>query len=400
VLIDPTASALPALVSQLAVAAALFLGALLLAETAVRRLRVPRIAALVISGAFIAWLRPRLGLAAAPPVPAPLLEALASALLFEVGQRVPLGWIRANPWIVAASFLDAATAFLAVFVAVHWLFGHPRLESLFVASLCMAASPVVVLSVSKDLGARGQVTERALLVSTLTSVYAALLLQVLESASLAAAHAGIEIALAPLVQLAGAFVLGAVAAALLRVYAFLTGARGAALTVGMLSICLLLYAAAVRLGFAPVVAALFFGLVVRATDTGPRLGAHESTETSAVLAMAYFILLGAALVATGFQHGLALALGVAAVRLLAKVGVHTAFAMPSALRPVKGAVLGLALCPLTMLAPLLGADADRVPGLRQAVDTCAAVVLVLAILGPISTEIALRLAREPTRRRA
>jgi Kef-type K+ transport system membrane component KefB len=394
---DPPA-ALPLFVTPLAVTAALFLGALLLAETSVRLLRVPRIAALVVAGALLGWLRGRVHAASLMPVPRVLLEALAIVLLFEVGQRVPLGWIRRNPWMLAASLCDTAVAFLVIFAVLVLGFERSTLESMYVGAICMAASPIVVLSVTKDLGARGQVAERALLYSALSSVYAALALQLLEAGSLAAAHAQVASALQPLLQLGGAFLLAALAAAVLRLYALLTGARGAVLTIGILCACVLLYGAALALGLSPILAALFFGLVVRATDRSHQLLSHQSSETGAVVTIGYFILLGASFTGFADWHVVAIATAVMVVRLAAKVGVHALLATPSALEPLKGAYVGLALAPLSSMAVLFAAGLARTPGLQEAAQICAAVVLGLAVVGPVLTEVALRVAREPTRR--
>ncbi len=106
------------------------------------------------------------------PLPSVLLEALAMVLLFEVGQRVPLGWLRRNPWLLAASIGESAVAFAAIYAVLALGFALPSIDCALVAGICMAASPIVVMSVSKDLHARGQVSERALLLCTLSSVYA------------------------------------------------------------------------------------------------------------------------------------------------------------------------------------------------------------------------------------
>ena len=391
-----------ALATPLAVTALLFFAALLLAEAAVRALRVPRIAALVLAGAVIGWLRSGHPAAALMPLPSVLLEALAMVLLFEVGQRVPLTWIRNNPWLLAASIGEAAATFGAVFAVLAYGFALPQVECVFVAVICMAASPIVVMSVSKDLGARGQVAERALLFSTLSSVYAVLAMQLLVSAHLAAANVQLSVALEPLLQLFGSFMLGACAAAVLRLYAVITLARGAVLTIGIICCCVLLYAYAPPLGLSPILSALFFGLVVRGTDRTHSLLSHQTSEAGAVLSLAYFIILGASLTFTWLESSTiaAIAAAIVAVRVLAKMAAGALFALPAALRPLKGVMVGIALTPLSSLALMLAASIARQPGLQRAAEIGAAVVLIAAILGPVATEVALRWAGEPTRRDA
>ncbi len=385
------------LVTPLAITALLFFAALLVAEAAVRVLRVPRIAALVVAGALIGALRRSSEAAALMPLPRVLLEALAMVLLFEVGQRVPLGWLRRNPWLIAASFGESAVTFIAIYAVLALGFAIPLFDSAFVAVICMTASPIVVMSVSKDLGARGQVSERSLLYCTLSSVYAVLLVQLFLAGYRAAAHVDITSVVQPVYLLAGSFLLGALAAAVLRLYAMITRARGPLLTIGIICCCVLLYAYAPPLALSPILSALFFGLIVRGTDRTHSVLSHQTSEIGAVLTFAYFILVGASLTWLDSWTLAGVAVAVAAVRLLAKVGANAAFASPSALSAAKGALVGIAGAPLSSLALTLTASVAQQPELKHAAEISGAVVLLMAILGPVLTELALRRAGEPTR---
>ena len=385
------------LVTPLAITALLFFAALLLAEAAVRVLRVPRIAALVVAGVLIGALRRSSEAAALMPLPRVLLEALAMVLLFEVGQRVPLGWLRRNPWLIAASFGESAVTSIAICAVLALGFAIPLFDSAFVAVICMTASPIVVMSVSKDLGARGQVSERSLLYCTLSSVYAVLLVQFFLAGYRAAAHVDITSVVQPVYLLAGSFLLGALAAAALRLYAMITRARGPLLTIGIICCCVLLYAYAPPLALSPILPALFFGLIVRGTDRTHSVLSHQTSEIGAVLTFAYFILVGASLSWLDSWTLAGVAVAVAAVRLLAKVGANAAFASPSALSAAKGALVGIAGAPLSSLALTLTASVAQQPELKHAAEISGAVVLLMAILGPVLTELALRRAGEPTR---
>jgi len=385
------------LVTPLAITALLFFAALLLAEAAVRVLRVPRITALVVAGVLIGALRRSSEVAALMPLPRVLLEALAMVLLFEVGQRVPLGWLRRNPWLIAASLGESAVTFIAICAVLVLGFAIPLFDSAFVAVICMTASPIVVMTVSKDLGARGQVSERSLLYCTLSSVYAVLLVQFFLAGYRAAAHVDITSVVQPVYLLAGSFLLGALAAAALRLYAMITRARGPLLTIGIICCCVLLYAYAPPLALSPILSALFFGLIVRGTDRTHSVLSHQTSEIGAVLTFAYFILVGASLTWLDSWTLAGVAVAVAAVRLLAKVGANAALASPSALSAAKGALVGIAGAPLSSLALTLTASVAQQPELKHAAEISGAVVLLMAILGPAFTELALRRAGEPTR---
>lgn len=383
--------------TPVAVTALFFFAALLLAEAAVRVFRAPRIAALVVAGALLGALEKSNGGATIMPLPSLLLEALAMVLLFEVGQRMPLGWLRRNPWLLAASIGESAAAFAAIYAVLAFGFAMAPIDCALVAAICMAASPIVVMSVSKDLHARGQVSERALLFCTLSSVYAVLLVQLLLAGYRAAARVELVSVMQPVYQLSGSFLLGALAAAALRLYAVVTRAREALLTIGIICCCVLVYACALPLGLSPILAALFFGLIVRGTDRTHRVLSHQTSETGAVLTLAYFILVGASLSWIESPTLLGIAAGAAVARLLAKVVTNAALAPPSALDPAKGALVGVASAPLSSLALTLIASVAQQPELLPAAQVSAGVVLFMAILGPVLTELALRRAGEPTR---
>ncbi len=375
----------------------LFFAALLVAEAAVRLLRVPRIAALVVAGALLGALRRSGEAAVLTPVPSVLLDALAMVLLFEVGQRMPLGWLRRNPWLIATSLGESAITFIAIYAVLALIFATSPVECAFVAAVTMTASPIVVMSVTKDLRARGQVSERSLLYSTLSSIYAVLLVQLFLAGYRAAAHVDLTSVVQPVFQLAGAFLLGALAAAALRLYAMITRAYGALLTIGIICCCVLLYAYAPPLGLSPILSALFFGLIVRGTDRSHSVLSHQTSEIGAVLTIAYFVLVGASLPWLDSWTLAGVAVAVAAIRLAAKVGANAAFASPSALSPAKGALVGIASAPLSSLALMLTASVAQQPELERAAEISGAVVLLMAILGPVLTELALRRAGEPTR---
>jgi Kef-type K+ transport system membrane component KefB len=362
----------------------------------VRLLRAPRVAALVLAGALLGLLRRSNQAAANMPLPSVLLEALSMVLLFEVGQRVPLGWLRRNPWLLAASIGECAVVFAVIYAVLAIGFAVPPIDSAFAAVICMTASPIVVMSISKDLRARGQVSERALLFATLSSVYAVLLVQFFVAGYRAAARVDLASVLQPILQLAGSFLLGALAAGALRLYAMITLARHALLTIGIICCCVLLYAYALPLGLSPILAALFFGLIVRGTDRTHAVLSHQTSETGALLTLAYFVLVGATLTWIASWTLLGVAAAAAAARLLAKVAANAAFALPSALSPAKGAWVGVASAPLSSLALTLIASVAQQPQLARAAEISAAVVLFMAILGPILTELALRRSGEPT----
>lgn len=74
-----------------------------------------------------------------------LLANIAFGLiLFELGYRINLRWLRNNPWLGVTSLAEAIATFAAVFYVAQ-AFAMPFIPSLLLASLCMATSPAAVL---------------------------------------------------------------------------------------------------------------------------------------------------------------------------------------------------------------------------------------------------------------
>ena len=98
----------------------------------------------------------------------------AAVILFDVGQRVSFGWIRRNPALLVASVLESGLTFIAVYWVMQALEIAP-LAAALIAAISMSTSPAVVLAITQELRAQGQVTERTLLLTALNSIYAVVL---------------------------------------------------------------------------------------------------------------------------------------------------------------------------------------------------------------------------------
>jgi len=383
--------------SPLATLAALFLIATAASELAVRLLRLPRYTALVLAGLVLAAIAQNFADARLVPLLGRALEAVAMLMLFEVGQRISFEWLRRNPWLLVGSLVESAAAFWAIYALLRLVFGVEPPAAALVAVICMASSPIAVLAVSKDLRSRGQVTERALLFSTLSTAYAALVLQLVITGALASGGLELGLVMQPIYQLCASFLLGTVAAAVLLLFVRAVPSRGAVQVMAVAALCGLIYVIAWPLSLSPLLAAMAFGLVARGLDKHRRIASFETSEAGALLAIAFFALTGAALHWQLSALAWGIAIAVVAVRVAVKIGAATLLAPPSGLAPAKGMLVGLAQAPLSGVALMFATHvAISYPTLVRAVELVFAVITILAIIGPIATEIALRRAKENT----
>ena len=161
----------PLQITPLAWVAVLLLTAILAGEAVRRFLRMSRVIGYLAVGAL-------LGPAAGGVIDANtaaqmqiFVDIAVGMLLFELGQRVDLSWLRRNPSLLFASLMEAALSFVLVYLAMH-IFGVRPVTAAAVALLAVATSPAVVMTVIKDLRAQGQVTERVMLFTALNTTYA------------------------------------------------------------------------------------------------------------------------------------------------------------------------------------------------------------------------------------
>lgn len=383
--------------SPLVLLALMFLLASVMTQAAVRYMRLPRLSALVLAGLVLAALAQAYD--ALPPTLhwARWLEAFSMLILFELGQRLSYEWLRRNPWLLVISIAESLVTGAALYALLVMVFAIPPVPAMIVAVIVMASSPIAVLAVSKDLRSRGQVTERALLFSTLSTAYAALVLPLALSGALATDGLDVTTVLQPVVQLCGSFLVGTFAAWLLSLFARIVTARGAMQVVAVAAMCALIYAVCQPFSLSPLLAAIAFGLMARAIDVRRRIATFELTETGTLLFTAFFVLTGAALPWNFSWQTYAIASALVLVRLATKIFLNSVLAVPSGLMWTKGAWVGLAQTPLSGVALMFTLQVTvHYPGMANHLAPAFSAIVLLAVLGPAITEVALRLAKEHT----
>ncbi len=110
-----------------------------------------------------------------PPLPATewrlVVDLALGILLFELGSKVNLRWLKANPWIAGTSLLESTATFAVVFSMLVW-FGVADITAAVVATIAIATSPAIVIRIVTESRAQGQVTDRLMLMTALNCIYA------------------------------------------------------------------------------------------------------------------------------------------------------------------------------------------------------------------------------------
>jgi Kef-type K+ transport system membrane component KefB len=386
----PFLPAWPPAVTPLAWVAVLLLSAIVVGEATRRWLHVSRVVGYLLVGAV-------LGPHAAGVMDVDTLAKLrifsdiaVGLLLFELGQRVDLGWLRRNPWLFVTSVLEALLTFVAVF-AVMRLFDVRAVTAAAAGVLAIATSPAVVITLVKDLRAQGQVTERVILFTALNTTYAVVGLALIFGwLHFESARASIMI-VHPLYLIIGSLVLAALLAAAMILLLRVFGRRPAFQLSITVSFVLLTVAAASALELPVPLTLLLAGMLGRIFDRDRNFVSLRFGQTAMLFVVLLFTLAGAGLDFHGWLAALPMALGFIAARYLGKLVPIILLARPSSLTARKASLVQLGLSPMSGLALLMLADlAHQAPVLAQ--EIAASIYLAVAILafaGPLALQFAL-----------
>ncbi len=218
-----------------------------------------------------------------------LLELGVSVVLFESGGRIALRWFRHNPMVLLQSILESTLTAICVYYALRWLGVRPSVaEALGLIS--MVASPAVLSRVMMDTRASGPVTERAMVLSTLSALYAL---------TLVSARAGVmhrpqttlgETLYPVAVILGVSFIVGAVLALALRMALRVMSPTSENTSMMLIALIAAATALAAHFGGSAPLAALLGGMLLKQLNPRPWAWPRQLGTAASLLTMLTFVL--------------------------------------------------------------------------------------------------------------
>jgi Kef-type K+ transport system membrane component KefB len=367
--------------------------ALLGGELAARGLRIPRISGYAATGML---------LGATGLMPPPLAEDLRifvdislGLVLFELGGRLDLAWLRRAPMIAVMAIAESATTGALLYILLAGYFEFSAAVALIGAAIGISTSPAVVMRVAADSSAQGQVTERMLLLAAINSTIAVLVLTTLVPSLAGGQEGGLAQGIGrPLYLLVGSIALAAAMTWIALVVYRITGKREDRQLIATLGLVVLAVGLALAWKLSVLVTLLGLGLGLRNFDRGGHTMALDFGVAGQFFYLVLFSLVGASLdLSTLLVAGLAGAAFVG-VRFLGKALAVLTFARVTHQPITQAALLVVAIQPMSGLAAVLAYDAANMLGELAAsvAPVVVAAVVIMEMLGPIATQIALRLA--------
>jgi Kef-type K+ transport system membrane component KefB len=318
-------------------------------------------------------------------------------LLFEIGCRVHLRWLKRNPGLAAMSLAEASLSAIAVAIVLV-VIGVEKQTAVACALLAMPAPAAVSGRVSLELGAEGQVTQRVTLLTALNTLYAVIALTLMrtwwaaddEGGSLHQALAGLAISFSTTAVLA-VLLAGAVYLAARRLD--LRNESAALLLFGLVVFSIVVARA---LGVSTLLMPLLAGLMLRNGSERPWVWPRHFGTSGGALVLMLFVIVGSAWSPRILVAGGLTALALLAARFLSKTAAIIALSPWAGASWRQGLALSIAMTPLSatalvMLSELMRAEPALAAG---AVPIILASVAVLELIGPIAVQLALRVAGE------
>jgi Kef-type K+ transport system membrane component KefB len=282
-----------------------------------------------------------------------LLELGVSVVLFEAGGRIALRWFRYNPMVLLQSLLESTLSALFVYYTLRWL-GVQAPVAEAVGLVAMAASPAVLSRVVMDTHASGPVTERAMVLSTLSTLYALTLV----SARTGVMHrpqTNLGETLFPVAVVLGvSFVVGALLALVLRMALRLMSPTSENTSMLLIALIMAATAIAAHLGGSAPLAALLGGMLLKQLNPRPWAWPRQLGTAASMLTMLMFVLVS--VVAAKAQWNPAVAGLVAALVLARGVGKITGVSVAnwgSGTSWAQAFWVGCAMSPMSSVALLL-----------------------------------------------
>lgn len=316
-------------------------------------------------------------------------------MLFEMGYRINLRWLRVNPWIGITGFVESVFTFAIVYGICVW-YGTTDINALLLSSLAMSTSPAGVLRVVNEMRSSGQVTERILHLTAINCVLAVFVFKIIVGFAVFRTSGVFTDAVSnSLLVLFGSALLGGVFGVVVPSLMRKLGKLAQDGTIAFALAVILLVAITHAAKLSPVLATMTFGLVARHCRVALNHTQRNFGALGELLTVLLFVFVVSTLEWKTVLAGSGLALLLIFARLATKTISVTLFAHLSGVSWKKGVATGFALAPMSVFV-ILVLEQARYLGIEfvDELAALAAMTFFMEIIAPIITQRALIWAKE------
>jgi Kef-type K+ transport system membrane component KefB len=328
-----------------------------------------------------------------------LLELGVAVVLFEAGGRIALRWFRHNPMVLLQSLLEAIFTYALVYYVMRWMDVRATVAEAL-ALIAMAASPAVLSRVVMDTRAAGPVTERAMVLSTLSTLYALTLVSA-RTGVMHRPHTTLTDTLYPVAVVLGvSIVVGAVLALALRTALRVMSPTSENTSMLLIALIAASTALAAHFGGSAPLGALLGGMLLKQLNPRPWAWPRQLGTAASLLVMLMFVLVSVVAANAQWIPGVAsLVAALVTARVAAKVTGVAAANWGSGTSWSQAFWTGCAMSPMSSVALLLvSMFVASSPTLGPRIASIALpVILLMEVLGAIIATFAIYRAGESSK---
>ena len=331
-----------------------------------------------------------------PPTERLIVDLALALLLFELGSRVNLRWLRVNLALLVTSAAESLLGFWVIFAGLRAFDFAPQTAMAGAAVLGVAAAAVIG-RVATEYKSAGQVTERMIVLSALNTLYAVLLLKMVVGWLHLDQHSDwVQGLVEPLYTFFGSLLLAGLLSMAVNTVLRRFDLKDENSVLLLLGLVLLALTGALLLGLSTLLVPLLAGVMMRNASERPCIWPRHFGTAGGVLVLMMFVIVGSAWSVPALTLGAGMALALLAARLLGKALVLVAMAPLSGIELRQGLALALTLTPVSVTSLVLLADlhATQPAVAAPLVPVVLSAVALMALLGPVLVHAGLHLAGE------
>lgn len=320
-----------------------------------------------------------------------IVELALGLFIFELGRRLDYRWLLRERWLLITGVAISMGVFVALFILLLAL-GFDTLSAALAAAIGTASSPAVTLNVVQEVRAEGQVSARMLNIVAINNSLAFLLFIVCLSVLHWQYGASWSVSLLhPLYLILGSIVFGLLAGRLLVFASRHLGPESHGQRIVVFALVAATVGIADMFKFPALVSLLVFAVSSRYRDGKQVIVESEFSQINSLLCVILFVFAGARLELAQLGEFWMIGLAYIAMRLAVMSGLGALLAPWNGLHARQGALLGMGLLPMSGVAILTAQYVSSIhPEFGAQLSALVlSVVVVLEILGPISTHYAL-----------
>lgn len=320
-----------------------------------------------------------------------IVELALGLFIFELGRRLDYRWLLQERWLLITGMAIGIGVFVALFASLLGL-GLDALSAALAAAIGTATSPAVTLNVVQEARAEGQVSARLLNIVAVNNSLAFLLFIVCLSVLHWQYGAGWSVTLLhPLYLTVGSIAFGLLVGRSLVFASRHLGPQSDGQRIVVFALVAVTIGIADMFRFPALVSLLVFAISSRYRGGKQVMVESEFGQINSLLYVILFVFAGAKLELVHLGQFWLIGLAYIAVRLAVMTGLGALLAPWNGMRTRQGALLGLGLLPMSGVAIL---TAQYVSGIQPEFGArlsalVLSVVLVLEIIGPVSSRYAL-----------